>query len=241
MSAAEPRLILGLQPAREAVRAHGSRVERMWLEDRDEPRLIALARFATDQGVAAVERVPRAKLDRVSRGTSHQGVAAWAPQLVLRTADELLSKPDLLALALDGIQDPQNFGAIIRSAVAVADAAVVWAEHGAAPLTPATFRASAGAIEHATLCRVPALHGFVRDAVARGVTVIGLDVGADATLSEIELSRPLVLVVGSEHSGLARNVRRSVSQLARLVRTHHVDSLNASVAAAIALYLANKP
>jgi 23S rRNA (guanosine2251-2'-O)-methyltransferase len=225
---------------REALRAHGKGVERVWLDERDEPRLIALARFATDQGAATVERVPRAKLDKLSRGTSHQGVAAWAPPLKILTGEDLLTRQDLLALALDGIQDPQNFGAIIRSAVAVADAAVVWAEHGAAPLTPATFRASAGAIEHATLCRVPALHGFVRDAVARGVTVIGLDAAADATLSEVELLRPLVLVVGSEHAGLARNVRHSVSTLARLVRTHHVDSLNASVAAAIALYIANK-
>ncbi len=232
------RLVLGLQPVREALKVHGGEVQRVWLDARDEPRLIALARFASDQGARVVERVPRAKLDKISRGTHHQGVAAWVPPLHLRGAEELFQCQDLLALALDGIQDPQNFGAIIRSAVAVAGAAVVWAEHGAAPLTPATFRASAGAIEHAALYRVPALHGFVRDAVARGVTVIGLDGAADANLADVELPRPLVLVVGSEHAGLARNVRRSVTQLARIVRPHHVDSLNASVAAAIALYVA---
>ncbi|MEZ4223765.1 MAG: RNA methyltransferase [Polyangiaceae bacterium] len=239
MTEAEGRLVLGLQPVREALRVHGEQIRRVWLDARDEPRLLALARFATDRGAAEVERVPRARLDKLSRGTEHQGVAAWAPPLVLLPPKTLLEDPALLAVALDGIQDPQNFGAIIRSAVGVADAAVIWPEHGSAPLSPATFRASAGAIEHARLCRVHSLHGFIDEAVARGVTVIGLDANADATLAEHSLQRPTVLVVGSEHRGLARNVRRSIPTLARLLAPHHIDSLNASVAAAIALYVAS--
>ncbi len=234
---AEPdRLIAGLQPVREAIRVHGSRLGRVLVDARPLPRLDALERFARDQRVAIVERRPRAELDRIAGGSSHQGVVAWAPPLALVTIEQLLDDPALAAIALDGVQDPQNFGAVIRSAVGVAGAAVVFGEHSAAPLTPATFRASAGAVEHARLCRARSLPGFLRDAAARGVCVVGLDAQADVALSDVDLSGPTVVVVGSEHTGIARGVRRACTTLARLVTTHGIDSLNASVAAAIALY-----
>ena len=119
----------------------------------------ALARFATDQGVTSVRRVPRSVLDQRAHGVAHQGVAALAPELALVELETLARDPALAAIALDGIEDPQNFGAVVRSAVALGGAAVVFGEHSAAPLTPATFRASAGAVEHARLCRVRSLTG----------------------------------------------------------------------------------
>ncbi|MBX3128799.1 MAG: RNA methyltransferase [Polyangiaceae bacterium] len=235
-----PRLVLGLQPVREAIAAHGRRLAAVWVDRRGEPRLDAVARFATDQGVADVKRVAGAELDRVSRGTAHQGVAAWAPELFLQREAALLERDDLIAVALDGIQDPQNFGAVVRSAVAMAGAAVVWPEHGSAPLTPATFRASAGAIEHATLCRVRTLAGFLLEARGAGAQVVGLDAQAPVELGDLELTRPTIVVLGSEHTGMGRAVRRACTSLARLVEPVHLDSLNASAAAAIALYVIRK-
>lgn len=238
---ADPRrLVLGLQPVREAIAAHGRRLAAVWVDRRGEPRLDAVARFATDQGVADVKRVAGAELDRVSRGTAHQGVAAWAPELFLQREASLLERDDLIAVALDGIQDPQNFGAVVRSAVAMAGAAVVWPEHGSAPLTPATFRASAGAIEHATLCRVRTLAGFLLEARGAGAQVVGLDAQAPVELGDLELTRPTIVVLGSEHTGMGRAVRRACTSLARLVEPVHLDSLNASAAAAIALYVIRK-
>ena len=143
------RLVTGLQPVREAIRVHRSALKRVALEQKDSPTLEALGRFAADQGVPEVVRVPRTELDRWTDGGQHQGVTAWAPELTLLAVEELLADPTLLALALDGIQDPQNFGAVIRSAVGVANAAVLWGEHSSAPLSTAAGRASAGAIEHA--------------------------------------------------------------------------------------------
>lgn len=233
---ADERLVAGLQPVREAIRAHGSRLARVLVDDRRMPRLDAVARFATDQGVPRVERVARRELDRLSEGAQHQGVLAFAPPLALCQPASLWAEPQLLAVALDGIQDPQNFGAVIRSAVGIAGAAVVWGEHASAPLSTATFRASAGAIEHARLCRVRSLTGALAAAGEAGAQVVGLDAHAERDLTQVDLTGPTVLVIGSEGEGMARGVRRTCGVLARLVREPRLDSLNASVAAGIALY-----
>jgi 23S rRNA (guanosine2251-2'-O)-methyltransferase len=230
------RLIAGLQPVREAIRVHRYGLQRVALEDKESPTLDALARFAADQGVPEVVRVSRAELESWTDGAQHQGVAAWGPDLKLTPLEDLLADPKLIALALDGIQDPQNFGAVIRSAVGVADAAVLWGEHSSAPLSPATGRASAGAIEHARLCRVPSLVGALTSARERGVAVVGLDAHAPTRVGELDLSGPTILVVGNEHEGMGRGVRRACSAVGRLTSSGRVDSLNASVAAALALH-----
>ena len=230
------RLIVGLQPVREAIRVHRYGLKRVAVEEKDSPTLEALARFATDQGVPEVIRAPRSELERWTEGGHHQGVVAWGPELRLLPFEDLLADPQLLALALDGIQDPQNFGAVIRSAVGVADAAVVWGEHSSAPLSPATGRASAGAIEHARLCRVPSLVGALTVARERGVSVVGLDAHAPQRVGELDLSGPTILVVGNEHEGMGRGVRRACSAVGRLTASGRIDSLNASVAAALALH-----
>ncbi|MBN2191450.1 MAG: RNA methyltransferase [Polyangiaceae bacterium] len=235
-SEAEDRLIVGLQPVREAIRVHGPNLYRVAIDARSLPRLDAVARFARDHGVQTIVRLPSTELDGLAAGTQHQGVLAWAPPLAFVDAFSLLGRPNLIALALDQIQDPQNFGATIRSAVAIARAPVVWPEHASAPLTAATFRASAGAVEHATLCRVTSLVGWLNAARDQGVDVLGLDAHAPVRLSDRDLRGPTILVVGSEHEGLRRSVRRACSQVVSIVGEGAIDSLNASVAAAVALY-----
>jgi 23S rRNA (guanosine2251-2'-O)-methyltransferase len=233
------RLVAGLQPVREAILAHGAAVARVSVEHGDNPRLEAVARFAVDHGVAEVTREPRALLDALTEGTVHQGVVAWAPELELLDFADLVADPALLGMVLDGISDPQNFGAVVRSAVGIAGAAVIWGEHASAPLSLATFRASAGAVEHARLCRVPSLVAAFTDAVANGVQVVGLDPQADRALRELDLRQPTLLVLGSEGEGMSRSVRRALSGTARLAQSGRIGSLNASVAAAIALYEAS--
>jgi 23S rRNA (guanosine2251-2'-O)-methyltransferase len=166
-------------------------------------------------------------------------VVAWAPELELLDFSQLLADPALLGMVLDGISDPQNFGAVLRSAVGIASAAVIWGEHASAPLSLSTFRASAGAVEHARLCRVPSLTGALTEAVGKGVLVVGLDPQADRALRELDLKQPTLLVLGSEGEGMSRSVRRSLSTTARLAQSGRIGSLNASVAAAIALYEAS--
>lgn len=229
----------GLQPVREAILAHGARLTRVSLEHGDSPRLEAVARFATDHGVAEVTREPRAVLDALTEGATHQGVVCWAPELALLDFENLLADPALLGIVLDGISDPQNFGAVVRSAVGIASAAVIWGEHASAPLSLATFRASAGAVEHARLCRVPSLVAAAVEARAAGVQVIGLDPQADVALWQVDLVKPSLLILGSEGEGMSRSVRRALTSTARLAQSGRIGSLNASVAAAIALYEAS--
>jgi 23S rRNA (guanosine2251-2'-O)-methyltransferase len=233
------RIICGLQPVREAIRTQGSQLSRvMVLEGHSpeaSPQLEALARFATDHG-ARVERLPRADLDRASKGVRHQGAIAFASELSVTPLDEVQLDGSALLVALDEIQDPQNFGAVIRSAVAMSATAVVWPEHRSAPLSSATFRASAGAIEHATLCRVSSLPPALESLRERGVAVVGLDMTGPSSIDSVDLTGPVAIVVGAEGKGLRKTVKRACDTLARLPMPGPIGSLNASVAVAIALY-----
>lgn len=234
------RLICGLQPVREAIAAHGAKL-RVLVEESDAPKLAAVVRFAKDRG-ADVARVRRLELDRIARGVRHQGAVAFAPPLALRTLDALDLGPANvpIVVVLDSIEDPQNFGAVIRSAVAFGASAVVWPEHGAAPLTPTTFRASAGAIEHAQLCSVKSLPAALEALRARGLRIVGLDAHADIAIDHERLDGPVALVLGAEGVGLHKSVRKACDVLVRLPMHGPLGSLNVSAAAAIALYEAHR-
>lgn len=232
------RILAGVQPVREAVRAHGSRVAWVCLE-RGAGRLSGLATLAESSQVP-VRWVDKSELTRLARGTYHQGAVCEAPALTLTSFERLAEDNQRLILALDGVQDPQNFGATVRSAVGLANAAVLWGENASAPLTAAMSRASAGAVEHATLCRVPSLTTALERLIELGFSVVGLDAHAATPLREVSLSGPCVLVVGGEGRGMGRQVRKTCTHLATLVQPQVIDSLNASVAAALALYEAQR-
>ena len=238
MTAAGRRLVFGLQPVRECIRAHGPKLEVVLVEEAGReasPKLEALARFARDQGVR-VERRPRADLDRTSGGARHQGAIAFAPELGILSLDDLELPDDALVVVLDELQDPQNFGAIIRSAVAMGATAVLWPEHSSAPLSPATFRASAGAVEHATLCRVASLPTAIAVLQSRGLRAVGLDMSAEAPIDRVDLAGPVGVVVGAEGKGLRKSVKRACTVLARVPMPGAIESLNVSAALGIALY-----
>jgi 23S rRNA (guanosine2251-2'-O)-methyltransferase len=231
------RFICGLQPVREAIRARGPELEKVLVERGagDDAQLDALARFAADHGVQVV-RTTRAELDRLARGARHQGAVAWAPELRLVPLEQVAQAEGALVVALDELQDPQNFGAIVRSSVALGATAVLWPEHRSAPLSAAMFRASAGAVEHATLCRVPSLNEALATLKASGLVVVGLDMQGKETIDQAPLTGGAVLVVGAEGKGLRRPVKQACDHLARLPMGGAIASLNASVAAGIALY-----
>ena len=232
------RILAGVQPVREAIRAHGRAVSWVCLQ-RGAARLAGLETLARAQDIS-VRLVDKFELERLAKGNYHQGAVAEAPDLALLPFTSLLHQPPHLMLALDGVQDPQNFGATVRSAVGLGPAAVLWGENASAPLTAAMSRASAGAVEHARLCRVASLGSALTDAISEGYSVIGLDSHAPLALTDVNLKGPSILVVGGEGRGLSRQIRRACSQLASLVAPHSIDSLNASVAAALALYEAQR-
>jgi 23S rRNA (guanosine2251-2'-O)-methyltransferase len=223
------RLITGLQAVREAIRVHGDKLEKVYLVQDGGPQIDAVARFAEGRG-AVVTRIVRLDLDRMARGARHQGAIAVAPDLALVpldvVAESFADNPNAIVVALDEIEDPQNFGAVIRSAVALGATGIMWP----------TFRASAGAVEHAMLCRVAALPRALEQLHEAGATIIGLDAHAPQAVEDLELEGPVVLVVGAEGKGLRHPVKRACTQLAKLGMKGPIGSLNASVAAGIALY-----
>lgn len=120
--------------------------------------------------------------------------------------------------------------------MALGASGIVWPEHASAPLTPATFRASAGAVEHAVLCRVPALPEALGALAARGVTAVALDAQGPVELRDLDLRGPVAIVIGAEDKGTRRPVRQACRYTARLPMAGPIASLNASVAGAVALY-----
>jgi 23S rRNA (guanosine2251-2'-O)-methyltransferase len=238
------RIVIGIQPVREVLRVHGGASRGLCLQSGDNPKIASLAKLASARGVR-VEWVQRGELDRRTKNAMHQGALVEAPELVLVDPAEVLAEyeampadvadPPMLVL-LDGVMDPQNFGAVVRSAVAIGATTIVWPEHGSAPLTAATFRASAGAIEHARLCRTRNLVDFVQRLRELAFTVVVLDANGEHVLEELTLTGPTAIVVGAEDKGARPGVRKAATHRARLPMSGRIDSLNASVAAAISLY-----
>jgi 23S rRNA (guanosine2251-2'-O)-methyltransferase len=240
------RTLYGLNPVREFLRAGGEGIAELWLgEGGERGRTLAdLARLARERG-AKVREVPRPKLDRLAGTDRHQGVVAVVADYRYRELEDLLEEPTragepALLVALDGIVDPQNLGAIIRSAHALGAHGIVIPKDRAAGVTPAAAKASAGAVEHCPVARVTNLVQALEAMKGAGVWTVGTDAGAPEDLTGVDLSIPTALVLGSEESGLRPLVRRTCDRVARIPMKGKVGSLNASVSAAIALYEAQR-
>jgi 23S rRNA (guanosine2251-2'-O)-methyltransferase len=229
------RMVCGIQPVREAIRAHGSNIVRVCIETGDSTELGRLEKFARDNSIS-VERVERRDLDRLTKAARHQGVLAFAPELKFEPLTVLLESKPTFVILLDELEDPQNFGAVIRSAVALGADAIVFPEHHSAPLSMATFRASAGAVEHARICRVSSLTSAMTAMLQSGIELFGLDAQAQSELHAVDLRGPVGLVVGAEGKGLRKTVKQLCTDVVRLPMRGPIASLNASVAIAIAQY-----
>ena len=208
--------------------------------ERDD-RLRDILKRAATRGTALLE-VTRSELDRLTGGALHQGVALQLPAFDYAHPDDLLStaltsdRPPLI-VALDSITDPRNLGAIVRSAAAFGAHGVLIPQRRAAGMTAAAWKTSAGAAAHIPIARATNLNRSLRAYADAGLSLVGLDGEADTSISDVpEASGPLVLVVGSEGSGLSRLVREACDFLASIPISASVESLNAGVAAGIALY-----
>jgi 23S rRNA (guanosine2251-2'-O)-methyltransferase len=182
--------------------------------------------------------VDRHRLDQWV-GSHHQGVVAEADPFVYTHLEDLLTDEAPFVLALDSLQDPQNFGTLLRTAVAVGVHGVIVPEHRAVGVTPAVSNASAGAVEHLRVARVTNLVRSLRQIKANNVWVYGLSVDAAQSYWDADLSGPLTVVVGSEGSGLGRLVKEACDALVRIPMVpNSIQSLNASVAGSLVLYQA---
>lgn len=239
--APETEIIAGPRAALEVLRA-GKRAARRLILARSEAgatieRILALAR--TRQ--VPVEIRPRQELDRVVHGTTHQGVLVEVEPFPYAGAEALVAQasggpvPGFL-LALDGIQDPQNLGAIIRSAEAAGVHGCVLPRDRAAGVTAAAVRASAGATEHLPIAHVSNLAAFFELGKSRGFWVVGTDSAGGRDLFAADLTDPLILVIGGEERGLRHLTKARCDLIVHIPSHGKVASLNASAAAAVCLF-----
>ncbi len=200
-------------------------------------RITEIVEFALDRNIK-VEEVPKADLEALTDGAKHQGVALTVPPYDYAAPDDLLGgSATPLIVALDSIQDPRNLGAIMRSAAAFGATGVLVPERRAAGVTVSAWKVSAGAAARIRVARATNLARTLGDYKKQHLFVVGLDGGGDMELADSELlNEPLVLVVGSEGKGLSRLVREACDQVVSIPISAATESLNASVAASLALY-----
>ncbi|HEV2213254.1 MAG TPA: 23S rRNA (guanosine(2251)-2'-O)-methyltransferase RlmB [Gammaproteobacteria bacterium] len=236
----EPELIYGLH-AVTAVLESGGRVHALWmLDNRHDERLTKVASLAEKAGVKIL-RVPRAELDRLTEGARHQGVAAQAEGVELRDEGGLfplldrLQEPPFL-LVLDGVQDPHNLGACLRSANAAGVHAVIAPRDRSAGLTPVARKVASGAAEATPFFQVTNLARTLRELKERNVWFVGLAGEADQSLYELDLKGPIAIVMGAEGEGMRRLTKEHCDFLAKIPMAGQVESLNVSVATGVSLF-----
>src|ERR671916_1194734 len=197
-------------------------------------------RLAADAGISILE-VPRGDLDRLAGAALHQGIALQVPPYAYAHPDDVLAAARAsgtapLLVALDGVTDPRNLGAVVRSAAAFGAHGVLLPQRRAAGMTAAAWRTSAGTAARLPVARGTNLVRALKDCAAAGLMVVGLDADGSMSLDSFDLATgPLVLVVGAEGRGLSRLVAETCDATVSIPMTGPVESLNASVAAGVVL------
>jgi 23S rRNA (guanosine2251-2'-O)-methyltransferase len=235
-------VVAGRNPVVEALRA-GVPANALYVAEQAErdARLRESLQLAVDKGISVLE-VPRLELDRMTRGAVHQGLALQVPAYEYAHPDDLLERAHdahqaPLVVALDGVTDPRNLGAIVRSAAAFGAHGVVVPERRSASMTASAWKTSAGAAARIPVARATNLARTLKAYRDAGCTIAGLDMDGDVDLTRLEVATdPLVLVIGSEGKGLARLVRETCDVIVGITMTDRTESLNAGVAAGVALY-----
>jgi 23S rRNA (guanosine2251-2'-O)-methyltransferase len=235
-----PELLVGRNPVVEALRAHVP-VTALYVAqglDIDE-RVAEAVRTAGDRGIPLLE-ISRGELDRMTGGVLHQGIGVQVPPFTYEPFGDLLAasleQTAPLLVAIDGLTDPRNLGAVLRSAAAFGANGVFFPERRAAGITATAWRTSAGAAARVPVAKVTNLTRAIKACQQEGLIVAGLDADGEVSLYGLEAAvGPLVLVVGSEGRGLSRLVGESCDMRVRIPMASDIESLNASVAAAVAL------
>jgi len=227
-------VLFGVNPLVEALRAAPASVDVVWAAPaaRSAETVVALARSL---GVR-VEAAERVTLDRLTGGGHHQGVAARVRPFAYVPLERLLGGGARLLAALDGVTDPQNLGAIIRSAEVLGAGGLVLPRERSAPVTPAAVRASAGASAHLPVAQVVNLARALAEAKQHGYWTVALDAAGPSRLRDLPQLERVVLVIGCEGTGIRPLVLRGCDFRVRIPVRGRVRSLNASVAAGIAFY-----
>ena len=235
-------IIYGIHPVFEALRAGRRKFQRILLS----PNAVSSRRMEKLREFAAARNIPignssAPKLERAAQSEHHQGVVARVSPFPLTTLAEVLDPTEVAAVGrfliiVDNLTDPQNLGAIIRSALAVDVDAILLPKDRSAGPTPAVSKTSAGALEHARLVRVTNVVATMRQLRESGCWIYGLDPVAEKSVYSADFSGSVALVIGGEEKGVRPLVKKNCDLLLSIPQSGRVESLNASVAAAVAMY-----
>jgi 23S rRNA (guanosine2251-2'-O)-methyltransferase len=237
-------VLYGLHPVEEALRAGARRMDHVSVakerEARRDPRLERVLELCREAGIR-VQSEPRDQLTRLARTDAHQGVVAFLRERALLKLEDLLDAPPgdsgfRFLLALDGVEDPHNLGALLRSADGAGIDGVVLPERRSAPLSAVVAKSSAGASEHVRIAQVTNLVRALEMMKQRHVWIVGLDERGAPEYSDFDFRQNCCLVLGSEGSGLHDLVKRNCDYLLRIPMAGSVSSLNVSVAGALVMY-----
>ena len=231
----------GIHAVREALEA-GSVFDRILIaKGRQDSRVEQIVQLARERGVS-VRFEDRGQLDRVANTRDHQGVVAIAAARAATRLEDILARANQsrgrvgLVVLLDGVEDPHNLGAVIRTALAAGAHGVIIPERRAAGLTDAVARASAGALAHLPVAKVTNLARAMEELKEAGYWLVGLDEEGQKNYTEVDYSSPTGIVMGSEGKGLHELTRKRCDFVVSLPTTGPVKSLNVSVATGVVLF-----
>lgn len=230
-------MIFGRNPVLEAM---GQSMDRIYIQKGlTEGSVKKIRGRARDLGIDIQDR-EKSRLDEMTEGENHQGIVAFISDFVYSSIDDILAYArskgeDPLIVILDGIQDPHNLGAIIRSSLALGAHGVVIPKNRSASVNGTVFKTSAGAVDHMKVARVTNLTRLVEDLKKKGIWTYGADLDGQA-IDESDLTGPLALVIGAEGKGLSKKLGEHLDMKITIPMDREFNSLNASVAASVVLY-----
>jgi len=233
-------VLYGLHPVEEAIRAGSGRLDRISVaRERRDAKLDRISSLARSAGVR-VSVEPRDQLTRVAKTEAHQGVVAYLRERAFLTVEDLLVPAadgrHRFFLALDGVEDPHNLGALLRTADGAGVDGVLLPERRSAPITATVAKTSAGASEHIRVARVTNLVRSLEQMKKANIWVIGLDERGTPDYTDFDFATDCVLVLGREGAGLHDLVKKTCDHLLRIPMAGQVSSLNVSVAGAVVMY-----
>ncbi|MBC7230405.1 MAG: 23S rRNA (guanosine(2251)-2'-O)-methyltransferase RlmB [Actinobacteria bacterium] len=230
----------GRRAVLEALRGRRAAYELLMAEGMQPARILDEILAAARARRLDVTTLPRREIDRLAASDNHQGVILrvepYRYSTFKKIYQELEKKRDAFVVLLDGVTDPRNLGNVARTCEAAGIDALILPRSRAAPVTPAVFHSSSGAVENLIIATVPNLVSVMRELKKLGLWVVGADARAEQTCYESDLTGPLALVMGSEGEGLHRLVRENCDALVCVPMFGKVGSLNVSAAAAIVIY-----
>ena len=228
------RLVLGVHPVREALRAQRTLEKVLIAKGAAGPRLQEIIDLCREQNIP-VRFEPREVLDHAAKGVPHQNVLAFGSARGYVELKDVIEGAELLVV-LDGVEEPHNLGAIIRTTHAVGANAVIVPERRAAPLTETVDRAAAGALEYLPVARVTNITQALDRLKENGFWIYGLDERGTELYDRVDYHSPTAIVLGSEGKGLHQNVQKHCDVLLRIPMAGAVSSLNVSVATGVVLF-----